>query len=66
MIVGGEKMFFLRKLARYMFYKFYKIEPYDNNKNLSVVCNGRIIRSLSDSKKEVCSTHILNEVINLN
>lgn len=54
----------LRKFTKIIFYKFYQINPadYGNIEELSFVCDGRIVRSLSESKKKVCGTYILNGV----
>lgn len=54
----------LKKLVKKAFYKFYRINPadYSNVEELSFGCNGRVVRSLSESKKKVCGTYILNGV----
>ena len=51
----------LKKITKKIFYKIYQITPADggNIVELSFVCDGRIIRSLSESKKEVCGTYVL-------
>ena len=54
----------LKKFAKIIFYKFYQINlaDYGDIEELSFVCDGRIVRSLSGSKKKVCGTYILNGV----
>lgn len=52
----------LKKIARHLFYKLYNINPYEGE--LSYECDGRIIRSLSDTKKKVCGTYILSGIEN--
>lgn len=53
----------LKKFVKHIFYKVYQIEPYENKQELRVACDGRIIRSLSSSKKKVCATYLLNGLI---
>lgn len=48
----------LIKFTRIIFNKFYQIEPYKSD--LLYECDGRIIRSLSDSKKKVCGAYIFD------
>lgn len=51
----------LKKLTKKIFYKIYQITPADGGdiEELSFVCDGRIVRSLSESKKKVCGTYVL-------
>lgn len=51
----------LRAIVKNIFYKHYQIKPVEvDNDELSYACNGRIIRSLTTTKKEFCATYILN------
>lgn len=54
----------LKRITKNIFYRVYQITP-NNEKNvgdLSFACDGRIIRSLSESKKKACGTYILNGI----
>lgn len=54
----------LKKLTKIIFYKHYGIRPLEKEipEELSFACDGRIIRSLTDSKKRVCGAYILNGI----
>lgn len=52
----------LKRITKKIFYKIYQINPADDGdlEGLFFVCEGRIVRSLSESKKKVCGTYILH------
>ncbi|GAA6410239.1 hypothetical protein K040078D81_43560 [Blautia hominis] len=54
----------LKSVIKLLFYKYYQIKPLEQSEDveLSFACDGRIVRSLTDSKKKVCGTYILNGV----
>lgn len=54
----------LKKLTKIIFYKHYGIKPLEKEiqEELSFACEGRIIRSLTDSKKKVCGAYILKGI----
>lgn len=52
-------MFLLKKLAAYVFNKCYSIEDLEYKRDdEEYACEGRIIRSLSDTKKEACAANV--------
>lgn len=54
----------LKKFVKKVFIYCFQIEPIDDAKrnDLTYACDGRIVRSLSDSKKEVCAVYILGGI----
>ncbi len=52
----------LKKITKTIFYKHYGIKPLEKQEELSYACEGRIVRSLTDSKKKVCGAYILNGI----
>ena len=55
-------MKFLKKITKKIFNNIYNINPNDNTSDLLFACEGRIIRSLSETKKKACGTYALNGI----
>ena len=54
----------LKKIVKAYFYRYYNIKPFeqDASEKLSFACEGRIVRSLTNSKKKVSGAYILNGI----
>lgn len=53
----------LKKIVKAYFYRYYNIKPeQDTSEKLSFACEGRIVRSLTKSKKNVSGAYILNGI----
>lgn len=51
----------LKKYVKKFFDLCFQIDPIDksNSNDLTYACDGRIVRSLSDTKKQACGVNIL-------
>lgn len=55
-------MKFIKRVVKSLFYRVYDIDVSDfkQDDEISFACDGRIVRSLSESKKQVCGAYVLN------